>query len=110
MLLFIDKTQFEPNQPLSHVLALRANLSGYQHIIESVSSDKASDQRLGFNRDRDQVAALTFHEGLGIVISLTADRAEALVNTFIALEFLEVCKTCSMINMTATQNSLILEL
>ena len=110
MLLSIDKTQFEPNQPLTHVLTLRTNLSGYQHVIESVSSEKASDQRLGFNRDRDQVSALSFHKGLRIVVSLTADRAEALVNTLIALEFLEVCKTCSVINMTATQNSLILEL
>jgi len=57
-----------------------------------------------------EVASLPSHERLLIIVSLTADRAEALLDPFVLLEALEVLEAVSMVNVAARQNRLISKL
>ena len=57
-----------------------------------------------------KVASLPGHERLLIIVSLTADRAEALLDPFVLLEALKVLEAVPMVNVAARQNRLISKL
>ena len=57
-----------------------------------------------------KVASLPGHERLLIVVPLTADRTEALLDSLILLEALEVLQTVLVVHVAARQNRLIAKL
>ena len=110
MLLSVNETEFEADEAFSHVFAVRSVVLVFHHHIEGISCEETSGQGLYINCDRDKIALLTLQERLRIVIRFSANRTESFLDALISLKSFEIFNAITMVDMTATKNSLILEL
>ena len=110
MLLSVNETEFEADEAFSHVFAVRPIVLIFHHHIEGISCEEASGQGLYINCDRDKVALLALQERFGIVIRFSANRTETFLDALISLKSFEIFNAITMVDMTATKNSLVLEL
>ena len=110
MLSFVYQAEFEADQALAHILIRRLVLTLDHHIVESIASQESSRQRLALDSHMLKVASLPDYKWLLIVVSLTTYRTEALLNSLVLLEALEVLQTVLVVHVAARQNRLIAKL
>ena len=110
MLLTINETELKADQALSHVLALWPIVIVLHHHVECISGEESASESLYLHRHADQVASLSLYERLWVVITLPANRAEALLHALVALELLKIIQASAMIDVTAAKDRLVLKL